>query len=336
LFGTGFLIIARLFPAKSIMRKYIIISAFGFALFFTTNQAIVLTFLPFPPYGLVAASFTGIASYLVMIGIYSSAISMAQDSKLRQVIRKVTSNQISFLENIGLSETEDTISRRVLEITTRYEQELKNATVIEPTYSKDDMQKYIQEVLAEVKIQRFPSHKFHQPQLIEEWWKSYLNDLEEMNCKSEETSTSIQLDRTVNDVSFLSGYMGTRNLNEYYFEVMSGKQLFFPILIERFEITRNISNISETNSFRHPEPVIYETMVYYDNNILSDLRNLKIESKKIKFQCTSKNGSSTGYLEIDFEGYWIFLNDVPTGQHIISLKKSTNTSSYLNYKLLVH
>jgi hypothetical protein len=61
---------------------------------------------------------------------------------------------------------------------------------------------------------------------------------------------------------------------------------------------------------------------HYDNNVLFDLDNLKIESKKIKFQCTSEDGGSTGDLEFDFGGYWIYLNDVPTGEHIILLKQN--------------
>lgn len=86
LFGIALWTVTRHIPKTSFVRDYMIISAFGLVLLFTSNQASVLLTAPYPPFGLAAASFVGLSSYLVLIGIYSSAISVAEDSKLRQSI----------------------------------------------------------------------------------------------------------------------------------------------------------------------------------------------------------------------------------------------------------
>jgi hypothetical protein len=63
-----------------------IISGIGLVLLFVSNQAIIFVDEPFPHFGLANVSFMGLASYLVLIGIYSSAISISEDSRLRSSI----------------------------------------------------------------------------------------------------------------------------------------------------------------------------------------------------------------------------------------------------------
>ena len=75
LFGIAFWIITGRLPRTMIIRRYMIMSAFGFVLLFVSNQGIVLVSSTYPPFGLPTISFIGLASYLVLAGIYSSAIS---------------------------------------------------------------------------------------------------------------------------------------------------------------------------------------------------------------------------------------------------------------------
>ena len=77
LFGVAFWTIARNI-SNNIVRDHIIISAYGFVLLFISEQAIVLTYLAYPPFGYATVSFMGLSSYLIFIGIYSSAISIAK------------------------------------------------------------------------------------------------------------------------------------------------------------------------------------------------------------------------------------------------------------------
>ena len=77
------------------------ISAYGMMLLFTVNQPTGLTLIPYPPFGLATISFMVLASYLISIGVYSSAISVAQDVKLRQSLRKSVEQHSNILDNIG-------------------------------------------------------------------------------------------------------------------------------------------------------------------------------------------------------------------------------------------
>ena len=83
-------------------------------LLFSSNQITGLILAPYPPFGLATLSFLGLASYLVLVGIYSSAISVAQDVKLRRFIRNTLAEQTALLDNIGTSQMEQEIQERVM------------------------------------------------------------------------------------------------------------------------------------------------------------------------------------------------------------------------------
>lgn len=89
IFGGAFLAIAKKLRISGVKMDYITISAFGFILLFIANQILLLSSASFPPFGLAAVIFTGLSCYMVLIGIYSSAISISQNAKLRIAIRKL-------------------------------------------------------------------------------------------------------------------------------------------------------------------------------------------------------------------------------------------------------
>jgi hypothetical protein len=41
-----------------------------------------------PPFGLVSVAFTGLSTYLIYVGLYSSAVTLSQDLTLRKTIRE--------------------------------------------------------------------------------------------------------------------------------------------------------------------------------------------------------------------------------------------------------
>jgi hypothetical protein len=112
LFSVAFWIIARKLSGNNVVRNYMIISAYGLVLVFVSNQAVVLVSAPYSPFGLATTSFTGLSSYLLLVGIYSSAISVAEDSKLRQTIRKLAVKEAKFLGSIGSAQMEDELQKR--------------------------------------------------------------------------------------------------------------------------------------------------------------------------------------------------------------------------------
>ncbi|MGA7977697.1 MAG: hypothetical protein WB975_10705 [Nitrososphaeraceae archaeon] len=101
IFASVFLNMARSISHKRNIKNYLIMSALGFILLFVSNQAVVLASALYPPFGLAAVSFVGLSAYLILVGIYSSAVSVAHDSELRKLVRTKVKEEFDLLRNIG-------------------------------------------------------------------------------------------------------------------------------------------------------------------------------------------------------------------------------------------
>jgi hypothetical protein len=153
LFAAAFWTMAKKIAVRQ-LRAYMIIAAYGLALIFGSEQAIILADRPFPPYGLATTSFLGLSSYLVFIGIYSSAISVAEDSKLRQSIRNYAIKESRLLDSIGTAQMEQEIEKRVLALTKQNQDKLAEESGIQSSLTEEDMKEYLGQVLEEVKKDR--------------------------------------------------------------------------------------------------------------------------------------------------------------------------------------
>jgi hypothetical protein len=154
IFGIGFWMTVRNIHKDNIVRSYLIISGYGFVLLFTSNQGMVLTFTQYPPFGLVTISFVGLASYLVLVGIYSSAISISQDANLRREIRHLAIRESKLLDNIGTAQLEQEIVKRVVTVAKKHSVSITEKTGVQPSLSEDDMKLYMTEVLREIKTSK--------------------------------------------------------------------------------------------------------------------------------------------------------------------------------------
>lgn len=130
-----------------------IISAYGLILIFLSNQGIILISAggTYPPFGLVTISLMGLTSYLIMIGIYSSAISVAQDVKLRKSIRNSVQEQSKILDSIGTAQMEREIERKVMRITKEQQQNMIEETGVQSSIDEADLRGYLEQVMREVK-----------------------------------------------------------------------------------------------------------------------------------------------------------------------------------------
>jgi hypothetical protein len=120
-------------------------------LLFTANQPTGLVLVPYPPFGLATICFMGLTSYLVFVGIYAASLSLSQDSKLRQTIRKTALRESQFLDVIGTAEMEQEIERRVMYLTAKTKNSMLNETGTSPSLDENDIRYYILQVLEEVK-----------------------------------------------------------------------------------------------------------------------------------------------------------------------------------------
>lgn len=112
-------------------------------LLFSSNQATDLGNDPYPPFGLATVSFFGLASFLVFVGIYSSAISVAQDSELRKSIRGFAMRDSKLLDTIGTSQMEREIEKRAIAFSKRYQDSMTQETGIQSSYLEDDIKEYL-------------------------------------------------------------------------------------------------------------------------------------------------------------------------------------------------
>lgn len=154
LFGIAFWLAARSLSGSRV-KGYLLISAFGMTLLFASNQPTSLILVPYPPFGLVTICFMGLASYLLYVGIYSSALSVSEDSRLRQRIRKEALKESQqFLDAIGTAEMEQEIEQKVLRFSKKTKDLMENETGISTSIDEDDIKRYLEEVLIELKGQK--------------------------------------------------------------------------------------------------------------------------------------------------------------------------------------
>ena len=126
---------------------------YGVVLFFVSSQNTVAQ-LPYPPFGVIAASFVGLSAYMMFLGLYSSAISVSQDVQLRQSIRKSAIEEVKFLESIGTAQMEQELQKRVLTIAKKSSDSMIKETGVQPSLSEDEMKEYLEEVRKEIKVRK--------------------------------------------------------------------------------------------------------------------------------------------------------------------------------------
>jgi hypothetical protein len=85
------------------------------------------------------------------VGIYSSAISVSEDSMLRKSVRKLIVKETKLLDSIATAQMEQEIQNKVLEATKRLSATLSKETGIESSLHEEDIKRYCKEVLAEIK-----------------------------------------------------------------------------------------------------------------------------------------------------------------------------------------
>ena len=72
-----------------------IICGLGFLLFFSAGQSTLANTL-YPPFGLATISLYGLSTFMILLGLYSSAISVSTDIELRKSIKKSTLRESKF------------------------------------------------------------------------------------------------------------------------------------------------------------------------------------------------------------------------------------------------
>jgi len=122
-------------------------SAIGMALLFGSIEIVTLQYKVYPPFGLVTEAFIPLGAYLLFVGIFSSATSVARDAKLRKEFYKSAMSQFNLLKTIGITQMEKELLKEYKPVLAR------SSEFEEPQYQpleQSDVKEIIHDVLQEL------------------------------------------------------------------------------------------------------------------------------------------------------------------------------------------
>jgi hypothetical protein len=151
LFYIGFVVATKHFHNNWAIKDYLIICGFGFLLFFSAGQT-TLSFSPYPPFGFATMSFYGLSTYLILLGLYASAISVSQDIELRKSIKKSTLRESKFLDSMGTAHMEkELMNRMVLKAREEQNELTQESGGVRSSLNEEDILNIVKEVEMDVK-----------------------------------------------------------------------------------------------------------------------------------------------------------------------------------------
>jgi hypothetical protein len=149
MFGITFITIAHKVDNQQI-KEYMNLTAYGFILLYVSSQ-ISLAAASYPPFGITTLFFTGLSSYILLIGLYSTAVLLSQHAQLRKSIRNSIDEQHSrLLDGIGMSELEREIDKKIEPLVQRHSEQMNMQTELELTISEEEVKRYMNEILRDL------------------------------------------------------------------------------------------------------------------------------------------------------------------------------------------
>jgi hypothetical protein len=143
LFGLAFYVTARNLKSVKI-KDYLTIAAVGIATVGIANEISALQ----QTYGVAAHSLVLLSSYLFVIGLYSSALSVSQDSSLRKLVKKST---VGLLDNIATAEMEQQTLRRIMKMVQDDQQKMEEKSGISSSMTEEDIKQYVEQTIMETR-----------------------------------------------------------------------------------------------------------------------------------------------------------------------------------------
>jgi hypothetical protein len=112
LFGIVFFI-TSMKVKRNELRALLMISGIGMMLLFGSSVIHGLIYILSPPFGIFTISFMGLASYLLLIGLFTSSKALARDALVRKELYQLAAEQVSLLRNIGAAEMEKSLIKKI-------------------------------------------------------------------------------------------------------------------------------------------------------------------------------------------------------------------------------
>jgi hypothetical protein len=147
IFGLTFYYTSRSLPKESKLRTYLNITGHGMIITLVSSQYITILQYPYPPFGMISLTYTYMGAYLVLLGIYSTSVSSAQNIRIHNEIAKIIHERSKLSHEMGTAIFTDTVEKQV----TKFEKEMEQDTGIESTPDSLEIRKYIKEIIDEKK-----------------------------------------------------------------------------------------------------------------------------------------------------------------------------------------
>ena len=129
------------------LKYYLLLSACGIMIIYSSIQISIIHILPYPPFGLITLSVMPISSYLVLVGLYNSARSVSNDKKLLIQLRKQIKNEShSFLNAIGSAEWNKNLEKTVHKILLQ----VKDEEIADSNLGEEDIRSYVLDLVKEL------------------------------------------------------------------------------------------------------------------------------------------------------------------------------------------
>ncbi len=150
IFGAAFWTLTKILERKGIQFEFPRLAGYGFLLLLATNQLLILTAANFPPFGFITVSLLPLACSLLFIGIYSSALTVSFDVKLKEYIRNLVNKKSNMLLSMSSSEAIFFLEKQVSQIYNQVSNESSGVGTV-PSLTIEEAKNYMINELLEVR-----------------------------------------------------------------------------------------------------------------------------------------------------------------------------------------
>ena len=152
LIGANFRSVAKAIHVP-IIKDYMMIAAYGFILFFAATSA-TISAAGYPPFGFVNVLLLGPFSFLILNGLYRSAIYVAEDTKLRQSIKILAKRESTLLDVGAAAEIQKEIQNRVMVAVKASAKSLEEQSGVKPSLTDTELRNHLEMVVQELRNAR--------------------------------------------------------------------------------------------------------------------------------------------------------------------------------------
>ena len=143
MYGIAFLVVARKIEAGKI-KDYFTFAAIGAMMISITLGPSGLQ----ETFGVAGRTLFLLASFMLCAGFYLSAVHMAQDSRLRRLIKASAGSKL--FSAMAAAQLEQETEKKVLDIIEKEREIIKEQTGIQPSLEQKDAKTYLDSVLLEI------------------------------------------------------------------------------------------------------------------------------------------------------------------------------------------